>query len=510
MKTRLDAAYLTILAALGLELGCSSRPLTVDASGTEASESGSSSSASTGDGDPTETETGGPVPFECENPIPIMQGGTQIPSGFYECEDGFVHRAEAIECEGPPQGPDDSRCVDWGAGCQTAADCVDRPYGSCGVDSWSGTCVCSYGCASDADCSEGSVCACSGVGVGGPTCIPGDCGTSIDCGEGLCGLSHHYGGCGDWWELACTTPEDECHSDDECSPAPCIEGEGEVEWYCASANDGGWTCQGGPECLGACGRPLLVEGKARIAAVHERADWRASIEIDRASLDAATREQLATHWLEVGRYEHASVASFARFAGHLLRLGAPPQLLRETSRAMADEVEHARLAFGLASAYADCELGPGPLEVRGAIEPESDRQAIVEALIVEACVGETLAAVEAREAAAWAEEPAVAAALEQIAADELRHAALGWRTLRWMLDRGDDHLRRFALVRLDTALAEIQAASVHDGVSMDLRVHGVLDDAARQALRRRALVELLEPCTAALRARVERVSTAHV
>ena len=166
---------------------------------------------------------------------------------------------------------------------------------------------------------------------------------------------------------------------------------------------------------------------------------------------------------------------------------------------MADEIEHARLAFGLASAYAQQEIGPGALDVRGSIDAELDRFAIIEALVHEACVGETLAAIEAREAAAHAQDPSVAAALEQIAADELRHAQLGWRSLRWMLDLGDDRLRSFALARLDAALREVTAATIEDGVPASLRAHGLLDDQLRTSVRRQAIVEVLGPCAAALR-----------
>jgi hypothetical protein len=41
-------------------------------------------------------------------------------------------------------------------------------------------------------------------------------------------------------------------------------------------------------------------------------------------------------------------------------------------RACADEIEHARIAFGLASAYADRPMGPGGLDVRGALDENLD------------------------------------------------------------------------------------------------------------------------------------------
>jgi hypothetical protein len=471
MRSRLEPSYLTILAALGLELACGRREPEID-------------------------------PTKCDNPSPIMQAGTEIPSGFVECEDGFIHRTEAVECEAPAQ-VDDPECAGQSGVCQTSADCADQPHGSCQINDFDGECGCTYGCATDADCAPGELCKCAGVGGGVAECVPSDCTTTSDCSEGLCALSRRRGVCGDSWVVACTTPNDECRSDDHCSPAPCPGGNGsDTQWYCQGEPNSGWMCQASPGCDGSiCGRPLLIDGDARIAAVCERADWCASVELDLTPSAIDTRERLAAHWLEVGRFEHASVASFARFAGHLLQLGAPARLLRETSRAMMDEVEHAQLAFGLASAYAGRDLGPGPLEVHGAVEADLDRSAIVEALIVEACVGGTLAALEAREAAAWARDPAIAAVLERIADDELRHAALGWRALRWMLDDGDDDLRRFARARLDAALADVRLASVHGGITAKMRVHGLLDDALREQLRRRVLVELFEPCAAALVAR---------
>ena len=131
--------------------------------------------------------------------------------------------------------------------------------------------------------------------------------------------------------------------------------------------------------------------------------------------------------------EHASVAAFARFTLELLSLGAPAELVAASQRALADEIRHAKLCFGLATAYAGHALGPGPLSSEGALGAQS-LDAIVETAIAEACIGETLAAVEAAEAAAHATDPSVRRVLLAIARDEKRHAELGWRFLSWVLD----------------------------------------------------------------------------
>ncbi|HLT40460.1 MAG TPA: hypothetical protein VK034_29475, partial [Enhygromyxa sp.] len=60
--------------------------------------------------------------------------------------------------------------------------------------------------------------------------------------------------------------------------------------------------------------------------------------------------------------------------------------------------------------------------------------AIAAALIDEGCVGEGVAATTVELAARACEDAEIRAALERIAADERRHAALAWASLRWLLD----------------------------------------------------------------------------
>lgn len=59
---------------------------------------------------------------------------------------------------------------------------------------------------------------------------------------------------------------------------------------------------------------------------------------------------------------------------------------------------------------------------------------VLHGLVSEACVSETLGATEARVAATSLRDGDERDAFARIAADELRHAALGWRSLAWLLD----------------------------------------------------------------------------
>lgn len=225
---------------------------------------------------------------------------------------------------------------------------------------------------------------------------------------------------------------------------------------------------------------------------------------DSSLLPDAVRRRLRDHWLTAALDEHASIGSFARFSLHLLGVGAPPTLLEAAHRAGIDEIEHARLCFRLASAYAGEPLGPGPLPVGGDLLGDVDLVSMAVATALEGCVEETLAAIEAQYAAGVATEPAVRHYLEVIAADEGRHAELAWATVRWALEVGGDDVRE----ALAEALApEALVAAARHGEDEEppsaaaealLVAHGWLPKATIGGLRARAIERVLLPATRAL------------
>src|SRR6185369_11435722 len=97
-------------------------------------------------------------------------------------------------------------------------------------------------------------------------------------------------------------------------------------------------------------------------------------------------------WTRDGLFEHASVASFGRFALELLAAGAPAALVEDAHRAALDEVRHARLCFDLASAYAGEAIAPGAFPFEGRVEVTSDLASIASRAAREGCIGETIAA----------------------------------------------------------------------------------------------------------------------
>ncbi|HEV8246325.1 MAG TPA: ferritin-like domain-containing protein [Polyangiaceae bacterium] len=249
-------------------------------------------------------------------------------------------------------------------------------------------------------------------------------------------------------------------------------------------------------CTGACcGRPLFVAGEALVAGVIRRDDWLdptvlASIA---TTADAAERAHLADAWLEDARMEHASIASFARFVLDLLAFGAPADLVEQASKAMDDEIRHARACFAIATAYSGVARGPGPLPLAGVI-PSATLAEAASAAFREGCVGETIAALTLSRQASTARSPVLRSLLEAIADDEARHAELAWKFVRWALASGDADVR--------VAIADaLRSAGSHVGPASSIaaaREHGRLAPGDFEQVRLEAWQKVIGPCARAL------------
>lgn len=250
------------------------------------------------------------------------------------------------------------------------------------------------------------------------------------------------------------------------------------------------------------GRPLVLGGTVVTApATPGASGWDAAgCRPCLQGLDPATRAALAKAWTAAALDEHASVAAFSRVALELMALGAPGALVEATHRAALDEIRHARLGFALAAAYGGAPVGPGALPLGAAVPISQDLVAVAAAAAREGCVGETLSALLAAEAAAGATDPAVRAALQVIAQDEMRHAALAWRTVRWALDAGGAPAR--------AAVAGVFAAALRDGVQGPegpgdgdpklLVAHGVIGVDLTRRVIASGLRDVVGPCGRAL------------
>lgn len=412
-------------------------------------------------------------------------------TGFARCPDGTLHRLEPTSCDatisGPScQGDEESKF------CESNADCTEGPYGRCIHQDFYGNlgvsaCSCSYGCALDSDCAADEVCVCKDVVSAGSrsTCEKANCAKSEDCPSGECGLSIYHDGCSQNLDLACRADSDACRLSPDCS--------GDYAECEATSSPHVWKCS---VSMCVSGRPLIVDGGARTAPAARRDDWRAQdLTLDVGGLDPALRAALGEHYLRVAAMEHAAIASFARFTLELLALGAPAELIADTQRAALDEVEHARIAYAIAGVFAGREVGPGPLDMRG-VHLHVDRDSVIAALIEEACVGETLAAAEVTALALDIVDPALRHAHERIAEDELRHAALGWRSLRWLLEGAGPEVHAHAARVFEQAIA---AASVDPPEAAGVAPSwGLVGGRELGDIRRAALREIVEPCMRAV------------
>lgn len=274
-----------------------------------------------------------------------------------------------------------------------------------------------------------------------------------------------------------------------------------------------WCCYPVHQTAATCdyGRPYVVDGEPRVAAVTAGPDWPGAPCPD-AALPEGAREALAAAWLDAALDEHAAVAAFAQVALELVGFGAPPDLVDDTLRAGRDEIGHARLGFALASRYAGAPRSPGRLAL-SPHAPSTDLAAFAAATAREGCVGETITALLAAESRAQATDPAVLAALAVIAAEEEQHAALAWRTVAWAVRAGGEQVR--------AAVAEVFAEVARTGVPVPARVaagphaarmveHGVPDAALARRVLDRALGEVVLPAAAVLVGRSARAEPEEV
>jgi hypothetical protein len=198
-------------------------------------------------------------------------------------------------------------------------------------------------------------------------------------------------------------------------------------------------------CCAMCGRALRDGDRMIVTKSTRRSDWRA-IAIEASTMDEAR----ARRYVAMAGAEHASIASFARTSLDLLALGAPADLVAETHRAALDEIDHARVAYALASELSGEPVGPAKMD----LPPHAPATfaSLTESTFFDACVGESLGADDLRALAA-SEEPRIAALLDRIAEDEERHVELAFRTLAWCVRAGG----RDARAALEDALLRVRS-----------------------------------------------------
>ena len=431
----------------------------------------------------------GYLPPQCDSPTfdPVTH--------LTKCTNGIEHRPAAVACsfsavdngQGGAQDIGAGGAPDIGAGgsvsvaCQIDADCRALAFGYCDYEPPMPA-QCRSGCQTDSDCGTNQLCECAGPGAPGKCLIAG-CRVDADCGpNSLCAAvrqpcsSHQF---------MCTGIQDACTTDADCG-APA---------YCSSFGSEHRSCSNA-----VCGRPFLVEACPRLAEIEMRSDWlSADVRPSLMGLSPLQRAELSAHWARLGQMEHASIAAFARFNLQLLSLGAPGELIEACNRALVDETAHTRLCFALASEYGGTALGPARLDIAHCFEDNS-LQAIMNLVLREGCLGETVAALEALEAATLATDLAVRSALSRIARDEQTHAELAFKFLAWALTQSSPDARAQLEHEAQRALADFEAealarpADQRDSLGSD----GIIGGEALRAIHLGAVREVVEPLLSAI------------
>lgn len=223
-----------------------SSTLGAEGPGTDGGQSSSDEGADETAGSSTGSETPPPPNADCDAPTPLDQPGDAA-SGVEACDDGLMHRAEAVDCTVPTLP--EPTCGDKDA-CQAHSDCTDQPDGFC-LDTDDATigCECVYpACTTDADCGDDELCLCaaSEADTNGlppiPQCIASTCQIDADCGAGLCGIQSRLPECGPTtYAAACLTIESECRDPSNCGELTC-ELDGSAYSEACLVTDGAWSC----------------------------------------------------------------------------------------------------------------------------------------------------------------------------------------------------------------------------------------------------------------------------
>ncbi|MBW2462957.1 MAG: ferritin-like domain-containing protein [Deltaproteobacteria bacterium] len=161
------------------------------------------------------------------------------------------------------------------------------------------------------------------------------------------------------------------------------------------------------------------------------------------------------YFANIARLEESAVAAFDIMVDELAALGAPAELLEGAREAREDEVRHTEAMGALARRFGAAPLSP-QLE---AVAPRTPFEIALENA-VEGCVRETFGALVGAHQALRAGDEAVAAAMREVADDEIRHAELSWAVAGWLEPQlTDDERARIAEAKRDAVVALRHQAS---------------------------------------------------
>ncbi len=143
------------------------------------------------------------------------------------------------------------------------------------------------------------------------------------------------------------------------------------------------------------------------------------------------RRIAAKGWRDRALHEHHSAAVFSRLLPQLMAAEAPIEYKTSVLRMSMDEIRHAALCFGVAkflggdtSLEADLQTRPLPRH-----QDTTARVAALRNVMFVGCLSETISVSLLTEERELTREPTIRRVVDQLAADEVLHARLGWSYL---------------------------------------------------------------------------------
>lgn len=140
-------------------------------------------------------------------------------------------------------------------------------------------------------------------------------------------------------------------------------------------------------------------------------------------------------WIEKGLSEHASIATFSKFKLELMGIGAPLWLIQLANEATSDEIRHTQIAFDIANMMKRNEelcitSNDFPSHT---INIDGDWNKIALDTAIGGAFGETISALTME---MTYDDDIINQYIYSIKMDEIRHSALAWTTIKWMIDEG--------------------------------------------------------------------------
>ncbi|MEO8797635.1 MAG: ferritin-like domain-containing protein [Polyangiaceae bacterium] len=199
--------------------------------------------------------------------------------------------------------------------------------------------------------------------------------------------------------------------------------------------------------------------------------------IREASRGPHCTSRVAGYFAAAAHLEAASVHAFRIMKIELGELGAPADILRAAERARRDEIRHTKLTARITKRH-----GGRPIRAHVGKRAARSLEAIAIENAVEGCVRETFGALVAMWQAARAGDPAIAEAMNEIAVDEARHAALAWSVAAWAESKLDAAANARVQAAKTKALRELDASIAVEPHAELSSVAGLPSAAAQRAM----------------------------